>query len=58
MPTSRATRVTSSAKDDSSSTIVLMVVFSSRISPRASMSIFLVRSPFAIAVVTMAMLRT
>ena len=40
MPTSRATRVTSSAKDDSWSTIVLMVVFSSRISPRASTSIF------------------
>ena len=36
VPTSRATRVTSAAKDDSWSTIVLMVFFSSRISPRAS----------------------
>ena len=35
-----------------------MVVFSSRISPRASTSIFLVRSPCATAVVTWAMLRT
>ena len=58
MPTSRATRVTSAAKEDSWSTIVLMVVFSSRISPRASTSIFLVRSPLATAVVTWAMLRT
>ncbi|CAM5653976.1 hypothetical protein SALBM135S_08801 [Streptomyces alboniger] len=58
MPTSRATLVTCSAKDESWSTIVLMVVLSSRISPRASMSIFLVRSPLAIAVVTIAMLRT
>lgn len=58
VPTSRATRVTWSANDESWSTIVLMVVFSSRISPRASMSIFLVRSPWAMAVVTIAMLRT
>ena len=36
VPTSRATRVTSAANDDSWSTIVLMVFFSSRISPRAS----------------------
>ena len=33
VPTSRATRVTSSANDDSWSTIVLTVIFSSRISP-------------------------
>ncbi len=58
MPTSRATRVASSAKLDSWSTIVLIVVFSSRISPRASMVIFWVRSPRAMAVVTWAMLRT
>ena len=35
-----------------------MVVFSSRISPRASIVIFCVRSPRAMAVVTEAMLRT
>ncbi len=58
VPTSRATRVTSAAKDDSWSTIVLMVFFSSRISPRASTSIFWVRSPLATAVVTWAMMRT
>jgi len=58
VPTSRATRVTSSANADSWSTMVLMVVFSSRISPRASTSIFLDRSPLATAVVTWAMLRT
>ena len=58
VPTSRATLVTSSAKDDSSSTIVLMVSFSSRISPRASTVIFWLRSPLATAVVTWAMLRT
>ena len=58
MPTSRATRVTSSANDESWSTIVLMVFFSSRISPRASTVIFWVRSPRATAVVTWAMLRT
>ena len=46
LPTSRATRVTSAANEDSWSTIVLMVVFSSRISPRASTSIFLDRSPW------------
>ena len=38
--------------------MMLIVVFSSRISPRASTSIFLVRSPRATAVVTSAMLRT
>ena len=58
VPTSRATRVTSSPKADSWSTMVLMVVFSSRISPRASTSIFLDRSPRATAVVTRAIWRT
>ena len=58
VPTSRATRVTSSANDDSWSTIVLTVDFSSRISPRASTVIFCDRSPFATAVVTEAMFRT
>ncbi len=58
MPTSRATRVTSSAKADSWSTIVFMVSFSSRISPWASTVIFLLRSPLATAVATWAMLRT
>ncbi len=52
MPTSRATRVTSSANDESWSTIVLTVFFSSRISPRASTVIFWLRSPRATAVVT------
>ena len=58
MPTSRATRVTSEEKEDSVSTMVLMVVLSSRISPRASTSIFLPRSPWATAVATWAMFRT
>ena len=58
VPTSPATRVTSSAKADNCSTIVLMVSFSSRISPRASTLIFWVRSPLATAVVTAAMART
>ncbi len=58
VPTSRATRVTCSAKEDSWSTIVLTVVTSSRISPLASTVIFLERSPMATAVVTSAMLRT
>ena len=40
VPTSRATRVTSAAKELSWSTMVLMVFFSSRISPRASTVIF------------------
>ena len=57
-PTSRATRVTSEAKELSWSTMVLMVDFSSRISPRTSTVIFLDRSPLATAVVTSAMLRT
>ena len=38
--------------------MVLMVSFSSRISPRASTEIFCDRSPFATAVVTLAMFRT
>jgi hypothetical protein len=58
VPTSRATRVTSSANDDSWSTIVFTVFLSARISPRASTVIFCDRSPFATAVVTCAMLRT
>jgi hypothetical protein len=58
MPTSRPTRVSSSAKEDSWSTMVFTVFFSSRISPRASTVIFWLRSPFATAVVTCAMLRT
>ncbi len=58
VPTSRATRVTSEAKDLSWSTMVLMVFFSSRISPLTSTVIFLDRSPVATALVTSAMLRT
>ena len=58
MPTSRATRVTSSAKELSWSTIVLMVFFSSSISPFTSTVIFRDRSPPAIARDTSAMLRT
>ena len=58
VPTSRATRVTSEAKALSWSTIVLMVSFSSRISPLTSTVILRDRSPRATAVVTCAMLRT
>ena len=58
MPTSRATRVTSAANERSWSTIVLMVFFSSRISPFTSTVIFCDRSPAATAVVTSAMFRT
>ena len=58
VPTSRATRVTSEANELSWSTIVLMVFFSSRISPFTSTVIFFDRSPLATAVVTSAMLRT
>ena len=58
MPTSRATRVTSSANEESWSTIVLMVSFSSEISPRASTVILWVRSRLGTAVVTWAMFRT
>src|SRR3954452_10447363 len=57
-PTSRATRVTSLAKEPSWSTIVLIVSFNSRISPRTSTVIFFERSPLATAVVTWAILRT
>ena len=58
VPTSRATRVTSEAKERSWSTIVLMASLSCRISPRTSTVIFLDRSPLATAIVTSAMLRT
>src|SRR5918993_25679 len=58
VPTSRATRVTSEAKEPSWSTMVLMVFFSSSISPRTSTVIFLPRSPLATAVVTRATSRT
>src|SRR3984893_16106239 len=58
VPTSRATRVTSPANALSWSTIVLIVFFSSRISPCTSTVTFLERSPLATAVVTSAMLRT
>ncbi len=58
VPTSRATRVTSDAKAESWSTMVLMVFFSSAISPFTSTVIFLLRSPFATAVVTSAMFLT
>ena len=58
VPTSRATRDTSPANALSWSTIVLMALFSSRISPFTSTVIFFDRSPFATAVVTSAMLRT
>src|SRR5688500_11702998 len=58
VPTSRATRVTSDANDDSWSTIVLMVALSSRISPFTSTVIFLDRSPAATALVTSAMFLT
>ena len=58
MPTSRATRVTSAAKDRSWSTIVLMVDLSSSTSPFTSTVIFLDRSPAATAFVTSAMFRT
>ncbi|MDQ0785421.1 hypothetical protein QFZ64_000918 [Streptomyces sp. B3I8] len=50
--------MTSSAKAESWSTIVLTVSFSSRISPRAGTSIFCDRSPLATAVATWAMSRT
>ncbi len=58
VPTSRATRVTSPANELSCSTIVLTVLFSSRISPRATTSVFRVRSPRATAVATWAIERT
>src|SRR5258705_268568 len=58
VPTSRATRVTSDAKLESWSTIVLITFLICRISPRTSTVIFCARSPFAIAVATFAMLRS
>src|SRR5205807_502771 len=58
VPTSPAPRVTSSANEESWSTIVLIVSLSSAISPWTSTVIFFERSPFATAVVTCAMLRT
>ncbi len=58
VPTSRATRVTSSANDESWSTIVLIVFFRRRISPLTSTVILRPRSPSATAVVTSAMFRT
>ena len=58
VPTSLATRVTSSAKEESWSTMTLIVFLSSRISPLTSTVTFLDRSPFATAVVTWAILRT
>src|SRR3954462_3640183 len=58
VPTSRATRVTSSANDESWSTIVLIVSASAATSPFASTVIFFDRSPLATAVVTWAMPRT
>ncbi len=58
VPTSRATRVTSEAKERNWSTIVLMVFFNSRNSPFTSTVIFFAKSPLATAVVTSAMLRT
>ena len=58
VPTSRATRVTSDAKEGSWSTMVLMVFFNSKISPLTLTVICFERSPLATAVVTAAMLRT
>ena len=58
VPTSRATRVTSDAKERSWSTIVFMASFSCRISPRTSTVILRDRSPLATAMVTSEMLRT
>ena len=58
LPTSRATRVTSSAKPESWFTMVFRVVFSSSSSPRTSTVICRVRSPRATAVATWAMSRT
>jgi hypothetical protein len=58
VPTSRATRVTSLANELSWSTMVLIVSFSSRISPCTSTVILRERLPLATAVVTCAILRT
>ncbi len=58
VPTSRATRVTSSANADRVSTIVLITPASAATSPFASTVIFCDRSPRATAVATWAMDRT
>ena len=58
VPTSRATRVTSEAKELSWSTIRFTVSFNSRISPFTSTVILRERSPLATALVTSAMFRT
>ena len=58
VPTSRATRVTSAAKERSWSTMRLMVSARVATSPLASTEIFCDRSPFATAVVTCAIDRT
>src|SRR5438067_998035 len=58
VPTSRATRVTSSANDESRSTIALIVRASAATSPLASTVTFWLRSPSATAVVTAAIWRT
>ncbi len=58
VPTSRATRVTSDENDESWSTIVLTVFFSSSISPATCTVTLRDRSPLATAVVTRAMSRT
>ena len=58
VPTSRATRVTSEAKERNWSTIVFMASLSCRISPLTSTVILRERSPLATAIVTSAMLRT
>ena len=58
MPTSRATRVTSSANDESWSTMRLTVFLSSWTSPWTSTVTLRERSPLATAVVTTAMSRT
>ena len=58
VPTSRATRVTSSANWDSWFTIEFIVDFSSSISPCASTVICRPRSPLATALATEEMFRT
>ena len=58
VPTSRATRITSEANARSCSTMVFMVSFTSRISPRTSTVILRDRSPPAMAAATSAMPRT
>ncbi len=57
-PTSRATRVTSEAKELSWSTMILIVLLSSKISPLTCTVIFFDKSPLAMAVATSAILRT